>query len=208
MKDIKHKIFKTPFSKQYWILAANELKSTRTIALASILIAMTLILEVLSKAINFPLLDRQIHFTFITIALSSMLFGPIVALFTSTICDILGFFIFSQGYPFFPGYTLSAILGAIIFSLFLYRTRITLTKIFISKFIINVFVNAVLGALWLSILLTKNTYWFYLVTGLYKNLILLPFEVLIMFYIFKKIIPISKANGIISYEIPDEIYLI
>ncbi|MFA5542808.1 MAG: folate family ECF transporter S component, partial [Bacilli bacterium] len=115
---------------------------------------------------------------------------------------------------FFPGYTLSAMLGAFIYSIFLYRTRITVLKIFLAKLTVNVFVNSILGSLWLHIMLynpeieNSKTFIVYLTGGFLKNMILLPFEVVLLVIMFKRIIPISKSFNLISDDVSNEIKLI
>jgi ECF transporter S component (folate family) len=208
MKKKNDRLFKTPFSMLYWKTASQEFNFTITIALASLLISMTIVLETIGKMFPLVIDNRQIYFSFLPISLSAMLFGPLVGLATGAICDILGYFVYSGGYAFFPGYILSAMLGAFIYSLFLYRTRITITRLFLSKLLVNLLVNVLLGSLWIKITYGKLTYWFYLYSGLIKNMALLPFEVILMYLLFKKMIPISKMHNLISLDIEDKINLI
>lgn len=201
-------VFKTPFSRKYWQVSFLEMNKIKTITFSSILLSLTLILETLSKLFPLIVFGRQIHFTFIPVALSSLLFGPIMAIITGFISDILGFLLFSGGYPFFPGYTISAIAGALIYALFFYRRRITVLNIFLAKLTVNVFVNAYLGAIWLAMMSSKNTFWYNLVYGFYKNLLLLPFEVIMLTIVFRKLIPIFKSHNMISKNISDKIKFI
>lgn len=209
MKNRSEKVFKTPFSREYWSLSFSEMKHVKTIVLVGILIAMTIGLETLGTVLPITLFTRKVFFSFLPIALSSMLFGPIVALVFGFIADILGFLM--QGGAsgaFFPGYTLSAMLGAFIYSIFLYRTRITVLKIFLAKFMVNVVVNITLGSLWLYIMYGKKTFWVYLVGGFFKNMILLPFEVILLYIMLNRLIPISKNFNLISDEVDSKIKLI
>lgn len=204
------RIYKHPFSMNYWKDAASEFSKTKTIALAAIFIAMTIVLETIGNLFPYTFLDRKVMFAFIPVAISAMLFGPLVGLTTGFIADILGFFVSSAIAPmtFFPGYTISAMLSAFIYSLFLYRTNISLFKIISAKFIVNFFVNAFLGAIWLTIMYGKKTFWLYFSGGLIKNLVLLPLEVLILLYLLQRLIPISKSFGLLDYNINDNINII
>lgn len=209
MNSKNEKIFKTPFSREYWKLSFEEFKYVKTIAMASILIAFTIALNLLGTIIPVTIFTRKIMFTFIPVAISSFMFGPIVAIPCGIIADVLGYFISGgAGGEFFPGYTLSSVLGAVIFSLFLYRTRVSVLKLFLSKLVINLFVNAFLGAIWLVVLYGNKPFPIYLWAGITKNLILLPIEVLILIIVFKKIIPMSKNYGFISPKVSNEIKLI
>ena len=209
MKTKNQKICLRLFSKEYWQLALEELKFVKTIAMVSILIAFDIALNLIGTIFPIKVFTRQIMFTFIPTAISSFLFGPVVAIAYGIISDVLGYFIGGgAGGEFFPGYTLSAVLGALIYSVFLYRTRISMFKIFISKFFVNIFVNAYLGSVWLSILYSKKTFYAYLIGGITKNLILLPIEVFILIIVFKKIIPISKNYDFLSQKVSNEIKII
>lgn len=204
------KTYKFPLSNEYWDVAAQEFNQTKTIALASIFISLTIVLETFGYAIPLTFMDRKILLSFIPIAISAMLFGPLVALTTGFIADILGFFVSSSitPFPFFPGYTITAMLTAFIYSLFLYRTKITFLRIFLAKFIINIFVNALLGSVWLYIMYGKKTYWLYLYGGLIKNIILLPFEVICLYIVFQRVVPIAKSFDLIQYDVDDKIKIL
>lgn len=208
MNTKSNKIFKTPFKREYWQLAMQESNFVKTITLVAIFIAMSIGLETLGTVFPIIIFTRKVFLSFLPIALSSMLFGPIIALGFGFIADILGFLM--QGGiagPFFPGYTLNAILAAFIYAIFFYRTNITVLKIFLAKLIVNIFVNVILGSLWLSVLYGKKTYWLYLTGGLIKNLVLIPLEVVLLVILFKKIIPISKTFNLLSPEVSDEVKL-
>ncbi len=200
-------IFRTPFSKSYWKKATMELKSTRKLVLLSILMAVTIITGVLSNMIGLYFFDRKVLFAFLPTAVTSLIFGPAVGLISGALTDIIGFFIFPTG-AFFPGYTLSSMLSGFIYGLFLYRTRISVAKIFLAKLFVNIFVNAFLGAIWLSIMAGNKTFALYLSAGLIKNLVLLPLEVILIYKLLEYLIPISKQYKIISFDIPDQIKLI
>ncbi|HHU55071.1 MAG TPA: folate family ECF transporter S component [Acholeplasmataceae bacterium] len=199
-------IFKTPFTKLYWHLASKELKKTRSIILVSILIALSIVFETFGKMFPFKPFGRDIYLSFIPLSLIGMLFGPLVGILSGAISDILGFFIFNAGYPFFPGYTLSAMLSLLIYSIFFYRTKITVFKIFLAKFLVNFLINVLLGSLWMSLIIDK-AFIVLLVGGALKNAILLPFEVLALYYVFLNLIPILKGFNLISLNIPNKITL-
>lgn len=203
-------IYKVPFSRHYWRDAINEFKDTKKIALASIFISMTIILETFGSIIPLTFLDRKVLFSFVPVAISAMLCGPLVSLVTGFISDILGFFITSTISPmtFFPGYTLSAMLGALIYSLFLYRSNISVLRITLAKLCVNLIVNAFLGAIWLSIMYGKKPFLLYLSGGLIKNIILLPIEIYFLMVILHRVIPLAKMYGLISIQIDDRIKII
>ena len=85
--------------------------------------AMLITLDVLFTrvlAINTPLM--KIGFGFAAVALSAMLYGPLWAMLTAALGDIVGALIFPTG-SFFPGFTLTAAVTGLIFGLCLHKKR-------------------------------------------------------------------------------------
>ena len=70
-------IYKTPFSLAYWRDAAAELKDTRMLVIAALMIA----LRVALKGLGIPLAPNlKINIAFFINALGAMIFGPVVAI--------------------------------------------------------------------------------------------------------------------------------
>lgn len=98
----------------------------------------------------------QYGFSFIPNALLGVIFGPWVGFVAGAIADVISFFAFPSGYPFFLGYTLTAALGPMLYGLFLYRKKLTIARIFIVVLVITVFLNIGLGTWWVAILRGKS----------------------------------------------------
>ena len=73
-----------------------------------------------------------------------MVFGPVVAIVAAAISDTLGCLLFPSGAYFFP-FIFIEIAGSLIFALFLYRARVTATRVILSRFCIDFFVNIVMN---------------------------------------------------------------
>lgn len=99
--------------------------------------------------------------------------------------DILSFFLTGGGgYPFFPGYTLTTMLGVLTYALFLYRAPLRVWRIFCAKLVTNV-QNVVLGALWIAILNSNGRFsleaWYASASlSAVKNLIMLPVQTVLL----------------------------
>lgn len=186
------RLYAGPWQKEYWLEAAKALKSLRVLVFAAILVGLEIILSMLVIPVGGNAL--QIHFTFLVIGLSNLVCGPFVALLSGCAADLLSFFIFPMGAPFFPGYTLTAMLSAFIYALFFFRAQISVVRIILCKLIINVGVNVLLGSIWRTMLYGKG-YLFYVGTSLIKNTILLPVEVLVLFLVFSLLLrPLAHAG--------------
>ncbi|MEG0898228.1 MAG: folate family ECF transporter S component [Oscillospiraceae bacterium] len=195
--EINSTIYKTPFTKSYWKDAFSELKSVKKIIIAALFIALTLVVR--SFFIPIPVMGGQrIYFTFFVKALGAVIYGPILSGISGGISDLIGALLFPSG-PFFIGYTITSILSSFIYGIFLYRVKLTVVRIFLAKFSVNILANVLVNSLWSAILMGKG-YWLLVIARLPKNLILLPFEVAIMVTFFAIMIPITKKQKVINYS--------
>ena len=191
-------IFKTPFSREYWKESVKSFRDVRGMVFAALMIAVCVAVSYMPSIPVTPG-GRTISLTFIPRALCAMVYGPIGSLVFGVAEDTLSFLIDSGGYPYFPGYALTTMLGCFTYALFFYRTRITVTKIFLAKLLTNI-QNVFLGTLWSSILSGKA--WMFLIwDSAVKNLITLPAYTIVLFVAFQALIPIMHRMKII----PDQL---
>ncbi len=176
-----------PCGKEYWRGAARELKNVRSLVLAALLSAAAIVIEFF----QIPLIPGvlEVSFSFAAVSLCSFLTGPVLAIPCGIIVDIVG--AVAKGYSFYFGYTLSAVLGAFIYALFLYRARLSFARIALARLTVNIFVNAFLGSVW-RVAMSGGGYAYYLAISLIKNLLLLPLEVFIMMLFLEAILPTLK----------------
>lgn len=86
-------------------------------------------------------------------------------------------------------------LGTMIYALFLYRAKPTVVRIFLAKLFTNI-LNVFLGSLWSAILLSKG-YLYYMTTSFYKNLIMLPVQTVMLWYLVVAILPSLSHMGLV-----------
>lgn len=198
MSKIKtNETFKTPFSKRYWQLAVGELTSVKSLAVAAIFIA----LRIAISSFYIPIAGvgtNRVYFSFFVNSLGTMVYGPVVGMISGMVSDLLGFFIHPSG-PFFFGYTLTSMAGSFLYGLFLYRQKLTITRIALCKVAVNIFVNVMMNGLWDSILTGKG-YLALLSTRIIKNLVMLPIEIALLYLFFSWLIPILKAEKLLEYS--------
>lgn len=193
------KIYLLPISRGYWKSAVRELTLLKKLILASLLISLSIALEVLATVVPIVIFGRKIMFTFLPAAVMGFTLGPVLGPIAGTVADVGAWLVYSGGYPFFPGYTLSQALSVFIFALALYRTQISVVKVSLAKLIINVAINAFLGALWLTLMMaSKKTFWELVIAGLVKNLILWPFEVVLILLLVSSLVVPSQYYGYIA----------
>ena len=126
--------------------SAAELKNTRSLAVCAMLLALQVLLGMTSIPVSNTL---QISFDYLPLCITGLLFGPVPAVLTGGLSDLLAFIIRPTG-PFMPGFTLSAALSGLIYGLFLYRKKSTSLWPFVwSRLIAVVLCNIVLNTVWL-----------------------------------------------------------
>ena len=120
----------------------RALRRTRTITTAGIMLAIQMVLS--SYGVIEVSDSLKISLAHLALAPTAMFFGPVVAGMQGALSDILGFLIKPTG-PYFPGFTLSALLGGVIYGMVFYRTQCRLWQIVLARLLIIVLVNICLN---------------------------------------------------------------
>ena len=136
-------LYAHPFSRAYWKDAAAELKDTKMLVITALMIA----LRVALKPLAIPLGPQlSIQTAMLATALGAMIFGPVVAVPAAIISDTIGFIVHPTGEYFLP-FVLTEIASTLIYALFLYRAKVSPTRVMLSRFFICFLVNVVLQQL-------------------------------------------------------------
>ncbi len=180
-------IYPHPFSAAYWREAARELKDSRKLTVAALMVALCILLSYIPSV---PLIGgSKLTWGFLGRSVCAWVCGPVLVSVFAVAEDLLSFFLTGGGgYPFFPGYTLTTVLGCLIYSLFLYRARLTVRRVFFAKLLTNI-QNVLLGALWSSILYGK-AYLVMAADSALKNIIMLPFQTVLLVALFAALAPV------------------
>lgn len=180
-------------SRAYWKSAADEIKRLRMLTFGALIAALGIAFSGLYIVVGENL---RIYFSFLITAVGCSVYGPVVGVLVAAVTDTLGYVMFPTG-AYFPGYLLSEMAGALIYSLFLYRKKITVLRIYGAKFLVNYLINVLLGCLWSKILYGQG-YLYYLVKSLVKNTLLLPLEVISLSALFAFLIPVFSRFGLMK----------
>ena len=190
-------LYPHPFSKAYWRDAAAEMKSTRMLVVTALLVAMRIALKPLAIPIAANL---SIQTATLATALGAMIFGPVVAIPAAIISDTVGFMVYPTGDYFLP-FVLTEIAGTMIYALFLYRAKVSTTRVMLARFSICFFVNVVLQQFIYA--------WYYMyignpesainsimgimtVTRIVKNLVCFPIETVVLTLFLKVLLPVTR----------------
>ena len=166
--------------------SSKELKNIENLTMCAMLMALTIVISSFTIAIGDYI---KIGFSFIASELAYMLFGPVVGAIYGGAADILTYMIKPTGSYFF-GFTLSAILGGVIYGIFLYKKPISFWRILLVKAIVAVVINMLLGTYWLSLLYGKGFLVLFPARAI-KNLVMLPINS-ILFYSVAKMLEQTK----------------
>ena len=198
--QIENVLYRSPFSGGYWKTSLNQLHHLPSLVLAALFVA----LRVAVSTVRIPVADNlNIMFSFFVASGGSMIYGPVLGVMSGFVSDILGYLLHPDG-AFFIGYTISEMLGALVYALFLYRARISVVRIFLCRSIVNVFINVGLGCLWSQMLYGKG-YLYYLAKSIVKNAIMLPIEVVMMIVVLQAMVPLAVHSGLMPSVTPKKI---
>ena len=185
-----------PFSAWYWRDASRELRDLRKLLFAALMIAMCVV----------PLFGgAKVTWGFLARSVCAWVCGPVLGLLFAFAEDILSFFLTGGGgYPFFPGYTLTTMLGVLTYALFLYRAPLRIWRIFCAKLLTNV-QNVVLGALWMAILNSNGRFsletWYASASlSAAKNLIMLPVQTVLLVLLLRALQPALQRTGMLPRQ--------
>ena len=186
-----------PFSRQYWADAASELKSTKMLVMTALMIA----LRVALKPLAIPLGPQlSIQTAMLATALGAMIFGPVVAIPAAMVSDTVGFMIYPTGDYFLP-FMLTEIASTMFYAIFLYRAKVTPTRVMLARFCICFFVNVVLQQFIYA--------WWYVYIGnpeeakesilgimtlsrILKNVAMFPIESVVLTLFLKVLLPVTQ----------------
>ena len=190
-------LYPHPFSAAYWRDAAAELKDTRMLVITALMVALRIVL----KPFAIPLGPQlSIQTAMLATSLGAMIYGPVMAIPAAIISDTIGFIIYPTGEYFLP-FVLTEIASTMFYALFLYRAKVTPTRVMLSRFCICFFVNVVLQQFIYA--------WWYVYIGnpeeakesimgimtlsrILKNIAMFPIESVVLTLFLKFLLPVTR----------------
>lgn len=186
--------FRTPFSRDYWRLSLYEMRNVRVLILTALVIA----LRVAVKALRIPVgPELNITIGFFFNAFGSMIYGPVLGLLAGAISDTLGCLLFPSGVYFFP-FIFSEMMGSFLFALFLYRAKLSPTRVILSRFAVTLICNLIMDPTFLywSYSLLGKSYKIISLPRMIKNAALFPAQCLLLILFLGVLTPITNRFGL------------
>ena len=199
-------VFDSCLHKKYWKLSTKPLVKVKDITTIAMLFSLMMVCKLIPIPSGFG--NLGIGLTYLFFAITCMIYGPVYGFVIGVFSDVLGFFLFPSSGFFHLGYTLQAALTGFIYGICFYKTKITFTKVFISRLLVNLLINVVYGSfLYILVFYPEQTdrykelYSSYvLLMTLPKNLLYLLPQSLLLYYVIKGVLPVLERFKLIEKD--------
>ncbi len=161
---------------------SKKIKSPKVLAVCAMLIAINVILELFAQDVTAFI---RLSFSFVTMPVAAMAFGPVIACILGMLQDIIGLIIRPTGAWLFV-LTMNAGIAGMIAGLILYKKEVRLWRVLLSELLIVLVVNVLLNSAGLAPTIGSGLAGI-LPSRIIKNLLLLPLQVAIVYGILKVI---------------------
>ncbi|MDD5936289.1 MAG: folate family ECF transporter S component [Clostridiales bacterium] len=175
-------------------MSVNIKKRNKKITLPMLIVlAMLIAIEiVLSRFLSFAQWNIKFSFAFIPVVVAAILYGPIASAAVGGISDFLGAILFPIG-PYFPGFTLTAVITGVIYGLFLHKKQ-TLVRIISASVTVHVCCSWLLNSFWIWVLYAKSSYPALLATRAVQTVVMTVVTVIVISVISLEIVPKVKTS--------------
>ncbi|MDR1568034.1 MAG: folate family ECF transporter S component [Streptococcaceae bacterium] len=167
--------------------------SVRTIALLAMVIALNF---VFARVLSIDTQFLKINGSFLTHTLLGVLFSPAVNAVTFGLMDVVGFMLKPTG-PFFPGFTLTAIIVGALYGFFYYRKEITLKRVILANLVITLLDSLLFTPINLMILY-QVPFWALIPARLLKVSIMIPIQVAFIYILLPRVLKIDFLKRFID----------
>ncbi len=170
----------TKLSSKLYLNSFKELKVTHNLVLCGLMAALAVVLNYTTSIFITP--NIRIGFSGLPNRVIEYLFGPWVGSIFGATLDILKYLLKPDGGAFFFGYTFNVMVAGVIYGSVLYNKPVRIWRIFIAELLTKTIVNCGLNTLWLAVL-NGNAFMAILPARVIKNIIMLPIDTAILFFV-------------------------
>lgn len=162
------------------MIKLKELSKPRNLAVIAMLIAANIVVSMISTHTE----TIKISLSFLIVAFAAYFFGPVAAALVAGLGDVASALIFPVG-PYFPGFTLTAVLTGVCFGIFLYK-KTGFVKITVSVLLNEILGSLLLNSLWISILYSMPYKPLFISRLTTQVLPMIAIEIIVLWLIFGK----------------------
>lgn len=134
----------------------------------------------------------RISFASVVTGIIATYFKPQWTIFACGLSDLIASLLFPTGTYFF-GFTISAMIGGLIYAIILYDKPFKWWRIFLVEILCIIFVTGILNSYWLSLLI-GNSFILIFLPRITEKVLLLPIEVFLIGYTLKCLLPSLKRH--------------
>ena len=199
------------FTKEYWKSSISHFYNVKSICLMAIFVALMTVIGGICSIFPLKVYGRTISLLFLFWPLIGILFGPLSGMVIAVLVDVLMFFIFPTGYPFYLGYTLAEMLIVFVSGLFFYKSNVSVLKLAIFECFVDLGVHVGIESFFMNDIMKwelGKAFETYITGGFVKNLILWPIEVVILIFLLSAFLPMFKALKLVDEDISKTVTII
>lgn len=188
------------FSAAYWKEAVGNLKNTRMLALAAMIVA----LRAICKMLEIPLAPGlNINVAGLFNSVGAMVYGPVVGLVGAIVSDPLGYLLHPDG-PYFLPFMLVDMSSSFIFGLFFWKRPLTVGRAMGAKFTVNMVSNIVMTSFimkwYVAVFNLGFAYNLINLTRIAKNLVMFPIEAIFISVVLGALSPALYRLRLLSEQ--------
>ncbi|MFR4336200.1 MAG: folate family ECF transporter S component [Lawsonibacter sp.] len=180
------------------------MSSLKLLVFAALMVAVT---RALSMIPGIPIAHTKLTWGFLSRSLCALVCGPVMGLVFGFVEDILGFILHPTG-DFFPGYTLSTMVGVLVYALCFFRRRITVVRLVAANLLVNLLVNAGLGSIGARSCGVESTGAGSSQSNMAKNMVTILPKAAVLYFLFQALLPILQRMNLIPRQVDGVIRLI
>ena len=179
----------------YYQASFQELKHVKTLTTAAMLMAVSVVLGYFTIEAG-PYL--KIGFGGVVNQFVYYLFGPVAGAVYGGVLDLVKYVVKPTG-AFFPGFTLNAMLGGVLYGTILYRKLLTFRRALWADLVVALICNIFLNTLWLS-MMSGKAMMVLLPMRVLKNLIKWPVDAALFYLIAKRMESLGLVRMIRKFQ--------
>lgn len=165
--------------------------STRRLVFLALMVALNVVLSRLSIQLSPEI--RLSVVGFLPAALAGTLLGPVYGGMVGALADILNYVLFTHAYgPYFPGYTLTALLSGLWYGYVLHDRKLTWLRAALAIVPVVVLGEMLLNSVWVYMMYAKS-FWAKLPMRLLTNAIEIPVKTVLLMGMTKLMTRIPKS---------------
>ena len=173
----------------------SKIKNTRQYIQRITILALLLATQIVfARFLSFSTLTIRIGFAFLPVALAARLYGPVGGMIVGGLGDFIGATLFpTTGSPYFPGFTVTAILTGLCFGMLLHK-QCNLKQIVFAVLLTQIICSLLLNSLWLSFI-TGTPYIVMFLSRIIQTCVLIVVEIITLKLVFKYLQKFDKSSA-------------